>query len=142
MAKPALTREYIEEQFKLGLTARAIEEKLGMKQNTLAYHLKKWGISNPNPRKKNQPPTVLQEVKEQLKDVQPPDPVNNPQHYTFGGIETIDYIQAKLGPEGFQAFCLGNVLKYCSRHNHKGGMEDLRKARWYLDRIIQAEAVK
>ncbi|MEN1989847.1 DUF3310 domain-containing protein [Paenibacillus hubeiensis] len=141
MAKPALTREYIEEQFKLGLTARAIEEKLGMKQNTLAYHLKKWGISNPNPRKKNQPPTVLQEAKEQLRDVQPPDPVNNPQHYTFGGIETIDYIQAKLGPEGFQAFCLGNVLKYCSRHNHKGGMEDLRKARWYLDRIIQAEKV-
>lgn len=78
---------------------------------------------------------------DQPKGVQLPDPVNHPQHYTFGGIETIDFIQAKLGPEAFQAFCLGNVLKYCSRHNHKGGMEDLRKARWYLDRIIQAEKV-
>lgn len=141
MAKPALTREYIEGQFNLGLTARAIEENLGMKQNTLAYHLKKLGISNPNPRKKVQQPSVLQDVKEQLKNVQPPDPVNNPQHYTVGGIETIDFIQAKLGDEGFKAFCLGNVLKYCSRHDHKGGMEDLRKARWYLDRIIQAEKV-
>lgn len=78
---------------------------------------------------------------DQPKGIQPPDPVNHPQHYTFGGIETIDFIQAKLGPEAFQAFCLGNVLKYCSRHNHKGGMEDLRKARWYLDRIIQTEKV-
>lgn len=41
----------------------------------------------------------------------PHDPVNSPDHYTFGGIETIDYLKAKLSPEEFAGFCRGNVLK-------------------------------
>ncbi|ODA08713.1 DUF3310 domain-containing protein [Paenibacillus polymyxa] len=65
------------------------------------------------------------------------DMVNSPEHYTTGGIETIDFIQAKLGTEGFRDYCVGNVIKYCSRYKHKGGKEDLQKARWYLDRMIQ-----
>ncbi|WP_342416257.1 DUF3310 domain-containing protein [Paenibacillus sp. FSL R10-2782] len=65
------------------------------------------------------------------------DMVNSPDHYTTGGIETIDFIQAKLGVEGFRDYCVGNVIKYCSRYKHKGGKEDLQKARWYLDRMIQ-----
>ena len=64
------------------------------------------------------------------------DPVNAPDHYTFGGIETIDYLKAKLSPEEFAGFCRGNVLKYVSRAMKKGGQEDLRKARWYLDQLI------
>ncbi|EJW16983.1 DUF3310 domain-containing protein [Paenibacillus alvei] len=65
------------------------------------------------------------------------DPVNNPAHYTAGGIETIDYIQAKLSAEEFGGYCRGNVLKYVSRFAKKGdGLEDLRKARWYLERLI------
>ena len=61
------------------------------------------------------------------------DPVEHPQHYTFGGIEVIDAIEAwALG------FHLGNVVKYVVRAAHKGQhLEDLRKARWYLDREIQ-----
>lgn len=60
------------------------------------------------------------------------DPVNSPQHYLQGGIETIDFIEAKeLG------FHLGNVVKYVSRWKLKGQVEDLKKARWYLDRFIQ-----
>lgn len=58
--------------------------------------------------------------------------VNRPAHYIAGGIETIDFIAAKLGPAGFRAYCLGNVLKYVSRHEGKGGNEDLEKAAVYL----------
>jgi hypothetical protein len=61
------------------------------------------------------------------------DMVNSPAHYTHGGIETIDFIEAKqLG------YHLGNVVKYVSRAPHKGRhIEDLKKARWYLDREIE-----
>ena len=61
-----------------------------------------------------------------------PDPVNHPKHYTAGGIETIDFIEAKrLG------YNLGNVVKYITRAGHKGNqLEDLRKAQWYLTREI------
>jgi hypothetical protein len=60
------------------------------------------------------------------------DAVNNPAHYTAGGIETIDFIEAKkLG------YNLGNVVKYITRADHKGNkLEDLRKAQWYLSREI------
>lgn len=66
------------------------------------------------------------------------DSVHNPAHYATGGIETIDFIRAKLGPEGFRAYCLGNVLKYVSRHAHKNGDEDLRKAGVYLDWAVES----
>ena len=63
-----------------------------------------------------------------------PDPVNHPAHYKVGGIETIDFIEAKkLG------YNLGNVVKYLTRADHKGNkLEDLRKAQWYLTREINA----
>jgi hypothetical protein len=60
------------------------------------------------------------------------DPVNNPTHYKVGGIETIDFIEAKK-----LCYHLGNVVKYVTRAEHKGSrLEDLQKARWYLDREI------
>lgn len=60
------------------------------------------------------------------------DPVNNPSHYTYSKYETIDVIEAwGLG------FCLGNTVKYISRAGKKSNaLEDLKKARWYLDREI------
>ena len=64
------------------------------------------------------------------------DNVNSPKHYTSGGIETIAFIRAKLGEEGTTAYCLGNVLKYVTRWKDKGGLEDLRKAQWYLTYAI------
>lgn len=67
------------------------------------------------------------------------DPVDRPQHYVDGGIETIDYIEAKLGVDGAYAFCLGNVLKYISRAGKKDvgkEVEDLEKAHWYLNKAI------
>ena len=68
-----------------------------------------------------------------------PDTVNNPSHYTSGGVETIDYLAAKLSPEEFRGFCSGNVLKYTSRALLKGSpVEDYRKALWYLTRLIES----
>lgn len=69
----------------------------------------------------------------------PVDWVSQPPHYKVGGIETIDYIEAKLTDEQLVGYFVGNVLKYCSRHNQKGGVEDLRKAHWYLTRLIERE---
>ncbi len=61
------------------------------------------------------------------------DPVNHPPHYTTGGVEVIDAIEAwKL------CFHLGNVVKYVARAEHKGKqLEDLKKAPWYLNRKIE-----
>jgi hypothetical protein len=62
------------------------------------------------------------------------DPVNHPSHYKVGGIETIDFIEAKK-----LNYNLGNVVKYITRADHKGNRkQDLEKARWYLDREIKA----
>ena len=62
------------------------------------------------------------------------DPVNHPEHYQQEGIETIDYIRAALGLEGFVAYCAGNVLKYASRPKKGKYAQDLRKAAWYCNR--------
>ena len=63
-----------------------------------------------------------------------PDPVNHPAHYKVGGIETIDFIEAKK-----LNYNIGNVVKYLTRADHKGNkLEDLRKAQWYLTREINA----
>ena len=69
------------------------------------------------------------------------DAVNHPSHYTAGTLETIDAIEAMVGQAGWSpatGYRLGNVLKYLWRHAHKGGLESLKKARWYLDREIAA----
>lgn len=68
-----------------------------------------------------------------------PDLVNNPPHYTAGGIETIDYIKAKLTPEEFIGYLKGNVIKYTSRAGKKDDVvQDLEKAQWYMNRQIKA----
>jgi hypothetical protein len=62
----------------------------------------------------------------------PADTVNHPAHYKVGGIETIDFIEAKK-----LNYNIGNVVKYLTRADHKGNkLEDLRKAQWYLTREI------
>jgi hypothetical protein len=63
------------------------------------------------------------------------DPVN-PSHYKQGGIECIEAIKAATG-DGFIGYVWGNVLKYLWRWPKKGGVDDLKKARWYLDRLIE-----
>ena len=61
------------------------------------------------------------------------DIINEPPHYTRLDPEPITVIEAwRLG------FCLGNAVKYIARHEAKGGLDDLKKARWYLDRHISS----
>jgi hypothetical protein len=62
--------------------------------------------------------------------------VNHPPHYKVGGIETIDFIEAKK-----LNYNLGNVVKYITRADHKGSRnEDLKKALWYLNRELGRKA--
>lgn len=71
------------------------------------------------------------------------DAVNNPAHYKLNerGIEAIDAIRASMTPAEFQGYLKGNTLKYLWRYRYKGApLEDLQKARWYLDRLIEETA--
>lgn len=62
----------------------------------------------------------------------------NPNHYKKGAIECIEAIKAAtVGKSGIEAVCTANVIKYVWRYEEKNGVEDLRKARWYLDRLIK-----
>ena len=69
-------------------------------------------------------------------EIRQEDKVNHPSHYQ-GNIEVIDYIRDKLTPEGFTEYCCGNVLKYVSRWRKKDGVQDLKKAKVYLEWMIQ-----
>ncbi|ECB9650013.1 DUF3310 domain-containing protein [Listeria monocytogenes] len=62
------------------------------------------------------------------------DNVNHPAHYTSGGIETLDYIKAKV--KDYPSYAAGNILKYVSRFEHKNGIEDLKKAQAYLNDLV------
>ena len=67
---------------------------------------------------------------------QKPDMVNSPPHYTVGGIETIDYIQAKLTPEEFRGYLKGSCIKYSSRLGQKDVIEqDAGKLGWYANKL-------
>lgn len=68
------------------------------------------------------------------------DNVNHPSHYNYGDIEVIDYIkQVANGYKNhpYEAYCIGNVLKYVSRASFKNGREDLEKAQWYLNAALE-----
>lgn len=64
------------------------------------------------------------------------DNVNHPKHYNVGNIEVIHYIEDKLSYEEFTGYLTGNLIKYISRYKHKNGLEDLKKAQWYLNYLI------
>lgn len=65
------------------------------------------------------------------------DMVNRPPHYVRGGIEVIDVIEAFTSDlQGMDAIDTANVIKYILRWKHKNGLEDLEKARWYLNHLI------
>ena len=65
------------------------------------------------------------------------DNVNSPSHYTQAGIECIDAITAAVsGKSGIEAVCVANVTKYLWRYELKNGLEDVKKAQWYLNRLV------
>ena len=63
--------------------------------------------------------------------------VNHPKHYTQGGIECIDAMEAALGKQVVMDFCLGNAFKYIFRCKNKNGLEDIKKANWYLNKLVE-----
>lgn len=66
------------------------------------------------------------------------DPVNHPLHYNAGGIECIDALEsAVVNLAGIEAFCTANAIKYLWRWKPKNGVEDLKKAQWYIDWMIK-----
>lgn len=65
------------------------------------------------------------------------DVVNHPSHYTKGRIECIDAIDsATTGKSGIEAVCVANIIKYLFRYEEKNGLEDVKKAKWYLNKLI------
>ena len=64
------------------------------------------------------------------------DMVNSPKHYNESGIECIDALEAMLG-KGFESYLQGNIAKYLWRYKYKNGLEDLKKAQWYLNKLIE-----
>ena len=68
------------------------------------------------------------------------DIVNHPKHYTRGKIECIDAIESAVADlSGLDAVCTANVIKYIWRWKHKNGSQDLRKAQWYLNKLIDLQ---
>ena len=95
---------------------------------------------------------IINALNEQIKDaafkeferIKMDNSVNKPSHYTYGKLECIDVIKEITNGNdtmGIEAFCLGNVIKYLWRYKHKNGTEDLKKAKWYLDRLIKENEI-
>ena len=78
----------------------------------------------------------IKQAQEQSDNVELEDMVNSPAHYNKANIETIDMIESVTG-DGFEAYLQGNILKYICRYKYKNGVEDLKKAKWYLNRLIK-----
>ena len=79
-------------------------------------------------------------VSEYVAPAEDSDPVNRPSHYTEGGIECIDAIKASMSTESFLGFLKGNVQKYMWRYEKKAApVEDLKKAQWYLSKLIEEQ---
>lgn len=113
------------------LTANEIAKNLGLSVNTVygyMWKIRKGVVAKPKAKKL----ILTYTSNESIKDSSGGDMVNHPPHYKSGGIETIDFIEAKS-----LDYHLGNVVKYISRANLKGNKkEDLLKAQWYLSRAI------
>ncbi len=65
------------------------------------------------------------------------DNVNSPKHYATQGIECIDAMEAQMSEVEFKGYLKGNVVKYIWRESLKNGLEDLEKALWYLNKLIE-----
>lgn len=102
----------------------------GSSCDIIAYRLHDQGI---NARANDD--TVEQDLNECIgQDI---DVVNHPSHYTKGRIECIDAIDsATTGKSGIEAVCVANIIKYLYRYEEKNGLEDVKKAKWYINKLI------
>lgn len=124
-----------------------IGETMGEKMNmgyahTVIAQREPVAINDNRPRRKLRPRSIHHpDGTVQFGCIQTPlidvDMVNHPSHYTQGSIECIDAIKAAtVGKTGIEAVCVANVIKYLWRYEEKNGLEDVKKARWYLERLI------
>ena len=63
--------------------------------------------------------------------------VNQPPHYNTGNVECIVAIEESMTPDAFKGYLKGNVLKYMWRYEYKNGTQDLEKAQWYLNKLVE-----
>lgn len=83
-------------------------------------------------------PKELHPAVEKFKKLLDDTMVNHPPHYTAGKVECIDALEAATtGLQGIEAVCTANAIKYLWRHQHKNGVQDLKKAIFYIERLIQ-----
>jgi len=148
-----LKKKLAEKGQELKRSANVDEQVEQIKVKRVAQLLEEWSNA---PVEVVKPKTPQEHVKDILNNWQPPktpdtpvvmavqpDPVNHPAHYTHGGIETIDFIQAKLTPEEFRGYLKGNILKYGSRIGHKDNdMQDAGKLSWYTNKLRSILATK
>lgn len=90
-------------------------------------------------------PEKIKEGSIKESDVKLSDMVNHPPHYTKGGIECLDAIRASMTDDEYKGYLKGNIIKYLWRYEWKNGLEDLKKAQFYQNRlieIVQAEKVR
>ena len=76
-------------------------------------------------------------IQQALKNIANRDQVNSPPHYGQGQIECIEYIKDFLTKEEYIGYLRGNIAKYLHRWRYKNGIEDLKKAQWYLNKLVQ-----
>ena len=67
------------------------------------------------------------------------DNVNHPSHYETGKFECFDVMREALGDNVVKDFCIANSFKYIYRHKRKNGVEDIKKAKWYIDKYLELE---
>ena len=89
--------------------------------------------------------SAIEYLGDQLKEalgVQPVDMVNRPPHYCTGKFECIEVMEEVFGAKAVQDFCLCNAFKYLYRTNSKNGLEDIKKAQWYINKYVELEEKK
>ena len=82
----------------------------------------------------------IEELFDDIGDVE--DYVNSPPHYGQGRIECIEYIKDFLSDDEYTGYLRGNIAKYLHRWRYKNGVEDLKKAQWYLEALVQQQSRK
>lgn len=83
--------------------------------------------------------TFVNQVDKEENPKDEPDLVNHPSHYETGKFECINVMEEALGRDAVKGFCIGNAFKYLYRAKRKNGLEDLKKAQWYLNKVISME---
>ena len=130
-----VTKEQLEQWVADGLTKKEMCNRLNCHHPALQRRLIKFGLIPNDAKHEDAEQDNPAEPQHHIPEVR--NMVEHPPHYTAGGIECIDAIEAAVeGLPGRHAYLVGNIIKYVWRYMRKNGVEDLLKAKWYLERLI------